>query len=314
MKRLFILTLIFAITISFVPLTLAESEKTLKLATDERGEFFWVIGKNMAGVLSDEGIPTDVVVTHGDIDNIEMLVSKEADLAVVSGPVINKYLNEVGAQDDIVIVTPIWPSAVHFMIRHDYMESGSITDLYKKTVYLGEEKSWEREAATKILEALGVKTKKMMSEVTEIELIGVMTDFVGKRLDGAVIIGAVPDPMVDSILSKTGHIYKLIPIGEGELKLISGTQIKSFLINLPSDTYSYQSEEFSTLAVPNFLISRRELSDDTAYRIVREIYKNAETIMGYQRRGGSLPEEDYRDHLIVPLHSGSEVYFEESGM
>jgi TRAP-type uncharacterized transport system substrate-binding protein len=116
MKRLFILTLIFAITITFSPLTLAESEKTLKLATDEMGEFFWVIGKNMAEVLSDEGISTDVVVTSGDVENLEMLASKEVDLAIVSGPVINSYLNEVGKSDGIVTVTPIWPSAAHFMI------------------------------------------------------------------------------------------------------------------------------------------------------------------------------------------------------
>ncbi len=314
MKRPFILILTFAIAISFSTLTFAEGEKTLKIATDEMGEFFWVIGKNIAEVLSNEGIPTDVVVTSGDIENIEMLKSKEVDLAIVSGPVINSYLNEKGMADDIVTVTPIWPFAVHFMIRQDYIESRSITDLNNKNVYLGDEKSWERDAATKILEALGVKTKKMMWEVTELQLMDVMTDFIEKRLDGAVIFGAVPDPIVDSILSRTGHIYKLIPIGEGELKLISGTQIKSFLIRLPSDTYSYQSEEFTTLAVSNFLISRKDLPDDTAYRIVREIYENADAIKGYQRRGGPLFRELYREHLIVPMHPGSEVYFEENGM
>ena len=233
MKRLFILILTFSIAISFSTLALAQGEETLKLATDEMGEFFWAIGKNMADVFSDDGIPTDVVVTHGDIDNIELLASREVDLAIVSGPVINKYLNEVGGAGDIVTVTPIWPGAVHFLIRNDSIESGTITDLNKKTVYLGDENSWERDTAQKILDALGVKTKKMMFEVKRIELIGEMTDFVGKRLDGAVIIGAVPDPIVDDILSKTGHIYKLIPVREGEQEFVSDAQIKSFPLRLP---------------------------------------------------------------------------------
>jgi TRAP transporter TAXI family solute receptor len=311
MKRLYavigalaILTLLFATPKIY-------GEETLRLATGERGKYQWIMGKRISELLSRSHTTTGLVVTKGGNESIDMLLSDEVDLAIVSGPELSRYLTEHSGTQHLVTTAPIWPSAVHFLIRSDFIETDTLQDFDRRRIYTGPDGSWEKETAQAILAAAGIRTKRLIKKVSEYELFGVLTDFVAQELDGVVIVNPIPDPTTDTILSETGHNYKLIPMGQQELKIVQNTVGELFLITLPPGTYSYQVDELTTLAVPNFIITTDDFPRDTVNTIVSMIYENAHTIREYHPWDELQIDDGLKSHLLVPLHEGARDFFSE---
>ncbi len=292
----------------FLPKPLFAAE-TLKLATDEHGDFFWIMGTKIAKTLSDSGIPTDVIISGGCAENLDLLLNSKADIALVTAPALNRYLNEGGEIDNFSTITALWPRAIHFLLLDKFVKTGTLNDFHKRRVYLGPEGSLKRKIVEEVFKSMGIKTKRTIMTINELSVVGIMTNYIEQKLDGAIFIDRVPSPTVESILAKTGHFYKIIPAGRETSGHLSGLGKGFFIIEVPEDIYTYQHEKYITIGIESFLIARKDLPDKTALKLVEAIFDNVDAIEKDFNFGFGLKKENGANNLVVPLHPGVEEYF-----
>ena len=279
----------------------AHAAEPLSLATRKPGDFFWVMGKQLCRIWSADGLSAEAVETGGDRENMDLVASGTADIALVSGIALADYLAE-HPDAPIVTVASCWKSAVHVMIDKEFVVTGSMGDLEKRRLYLGSETDPDGIAARRILAALGIKPYRYTREIADTELLSVMTDFKDRELEGAFVIGPVPNPMVRDIISDTGGTVVFIPANEADVSALSAAGLPLFLWKIPADSYSYQPDPVSVIAQGTYLIARADLPGETARRLSADIFANAARLAAYFPRGGTLSADEAADHLVAPLH------------
>jgi len=300
MKRSVIWLLALAVFLTLWSGPGARAAEPMRLATGGAGDFFWVMGKELCRIWSEDGLPASVVETAGDRQNMDLVVSGKADAALVSGFALAGYLAEhPGAP--IVTVASCWKSPVHVFLNREFIKTGSLADLTGRRLYLGPEASPDGIAARRILAALGIKPNRYAREISETELLSVMTDFIKRELDGAVIIGPAPDPMVRDIISGAGGIMGLIPAGPDDIAVLSAAGLPVFAATLPKESYSYQSDDIQLIAEGTYLIARTELPNETARLLSSGIFENAGRLAAYFPQGGKLSASDAAAHPVAPM-------------
>ncbi len=300
---------ILLVVLAFCLPKLLFAAEPLKFATDKRGDYSWIMGTRIAKALNDSGIPTDVIISGGCAENLDLLLNSKADIALVTAPALNRYLNEGGKIDNFSTITALWPRAIHFLLLDKFIKTGTLNDFHKRRVYLGPKGSLKRKIVEEVFESMGIKTKRTVMTINELNIVGIMTNYIEQKLDGAVFIDYVPSPTVESILAKTGHFYKLIPAEKEAHGHMSKQGKGFFVVEVPEDIYTYQSEKYITIGIESFLITRSDLPDETARKLVEAIFDNVDTIEKDFDFGLRLKRESGANNLVVPLHPGVDEYF-----
>lgn len=83
---------------------------------------------------------------------------------------------------------------------------------------------------------------------------------------------------------------------------------------IPANTYTGQTVDIPTAAIPNFLITHSGVSDDTAYRMTKAMYDNIDTLYAAHNAAKAIKRENAIKGMPVPLHPGAERYYKEVGL
>ncbi len=301
MKRVLMWSSILVVLCAILPGVPARAAEPLRLATGNAGDFFWIMGKELSKIWGREGIPTEAVETTGDRENLELVASKKAELALVSGFELADFLRDK-PDAPIVTVASCWKSAVTVILNKKFITTGSMRDLDGRKLYLGPEASPDGVAVRRILAALGIRPNRFTREAAESELLAVMTDFKKRELDGAIIIGPVADPMVRDIIDGTGDVLRIVGADEGVISTLAAAGLPVFLMTLPAQSYPYQREDIAVIGTGTYLVARPDLPDGTARGLAAGIFENSGEIAAYFPQGGTLSAADAAAHLIAPLH------------
>ncbi len=83
---------------------------------------------------------------------------------------------------------------------------------------------------------------------------------------------------------------------------------------IPANTYSGQTEDVATAAIPNFLVTHSGVSDDMAYRMTKAMYDNLDTLFAAHNAARAINRDNAIKGMPVPLHPGAERYYKEVGL
>ena len=83
---------------------------------------------------------------------------------------------------------------------------------------------------------------------------------------------------------------------------------------IPANTYTGQTTDIATAAIPNFLVTHSGVSDDTAYRMAKAMYDNIDTLYAAHNAAKVIKRENAIKGMPVPLHPGAERYYKEIGL
>jgi TRAP transporter TAXI family solute receptor len=83
---------------------------------------------------------------------------------------------------------------------------------------------------------------------------------------------------------------------------------------IPANTYTGQTQDVATAAIPNFLVTHSGVSDELAYQMAKQMYENIDTLYAAHNAAKAIKRENAIKGMPVPLHPGAERYYREVGL
>ena len=87
-----------------------------------------------------------------------------------------------------------------------------------------------------------------------------------------------------------------------------------FTATIPANTYEGQAADVTTVAVPNFLVTRADLSDDLVYKLTAAIYDNLDALVTAHAAAKGISLDKAAKGSPAPLHPGAAKYFTEKNV
>ena len=221
----------------------------IAIATGEEGGLYFALGTEMQGTLQRrlQRIP-EVVATAGSVDNVEMLLRGDADLAIIQGGST--------ALDELTVVTPLYPELVLVMVRKD-RGIETMSDLLGRNVALGREGSGMRASAIALLSRFKIGPEEFGNN-----------DFYFKHLldtpslDAAIVTTGIENHDVNELLET--NEFKLLPILDTAAVEMRDPYFRR--MEIPSGLFSERpavpEQPTPTLATTAYLVAREDAHPD----------------------------------------------------
>ncbi|WP_180125463.1 TAXI family TRAP transporter solute-binding subunit [Rhodoferax sp. BLA1] len=83
---------------------------------------------------------------------------------------------------------------------------------------------------------------------------------------------------------------------------------------IPANTYTGQTTDVATAAIPNFLVTHAGVSNELAYQMTKSLYDNLDTLYAAHNAAKAIKPENAAKGMPIPLHPGAEKYYREVGL
>lgn len=160
----------------------------------------------------------------------------------------------------------------------------------------------------RIINQLGVADKIKIVNTGYGEMSSLFQDNV---VQSATVIGSIPHPVVDEILSVSeGHV---LPVEDD----VAEALVKAFnyeKVTIPAGTFKGQDKAIPTIGSVTQVTTYAELPDEWAYNIVKTTWENRQRLVQAHKAYGEFGEEIAVKGVRIPFHPGAEQYWKEIGL
>jgi TRAP transporter TAXI family solute receptor len=327
LNRLFLVTLA-AILIGLLimpagPLRAAKDATSLVIATATTGGTYYPMGVGMASLWSirlakDHGIMVQAITSAGSGENVNMLRGKEVDLAILQGLFGKSVWNGLGNYKGkelktIRSITMLWPNVEHFVILGDKVKTGTPTDIKGLRFSIGRAGSGTERSGLTIMSALGMSRDSVKGEyLGYFESAKAMKD---KRISGANIPAGPPVAAITDLFATPGLKIKVLEFTDEQLDTINReTAYPGYRYVIKAGTYPGQKADIRTIAQPNLLVVREDISEDVVYLLTKTLFDNPDFLKNVHKMGAFITKENALSGLPAPLHPGAMKYYQEAGL
>ncbi|MGA1195028.1 MAG: TAXI family TRAP transporter solute-binding subunit [Candidatus Latescibacterota bacterium] len=300
-----------------------EKSHNFIIATATTGGTYYPVGVALGTIITQKQAPTltaSAINSAGSGENIQMLVNKEAQLAILQGlygAMAYKGKGTYAGQpiQNIRSITMLWENVEHFLLQSSYAKTGNIQDLQnlKQKYSIGKRGSGTEGSTRTILEALGIEpdtdfTPEYLGYSPSIQAM------IDGRIAGASTPAGPPVAAVTQALAQLGQDVTLLSFTDAQLEKIRAEFPVWTAYTLPINTYPGQTEAIQTIAQPNFLACHADLPEDVIYTLTKTIYDNLSAIQNIHKATLAMKLEKAIAGLAVPLHSGAAKFYKEKGL
>jgi TRAP transporter TAXI family solute receptor len=304
----------------------AQAEGDYLLATASTGGTYYPVGVALSTLVKVKLQPTDkinmsAINSAGSGENIKLLRENEAQFAILQG-LYGAYawqgtgpIEQDGPQKELRSVSMLWQNVEHFTVKSEYAKTGTIDDVkgIGSVAGFGKKNSGSLGSSRTIFANLGVDIDK------QFELFyGGYGALASAMQDGkADLIGTpagVPVGAVTKLFSARSGDVTLLGFSEEQAKRADGGMELWTPYLIPAGTYPGQEKDVTTIAQPNFLAVRADVSEDDVYLITKTIYENLGFLQAIHKATNAMALEKAIAGLPMPLHPGAARYFTEAGL
>lgn len=160
----------------------------------------------------------------------------------------------------------------------------------------------------RIIEQLGVAKDVKIVNTGYGEMSSLFQDNV---VQSATVIGSIPHPVVDEILSVAeGHV---LPVEDSVADaLVSAFNYEK--VTIPAGTFKRQDKDIPTIGSVTQVTTYAEMPDEWAYNIVKSTWENRQRMVQAHKAYGEFGEEIAVKGVRIPFHPGAEQYWKEIGL
>jgi TRAP transporter TAXI family solute receptor len=316
--RKIIVALAAACTVAALPAA-AQEKVNLSIATGGTGGVYYPLGGGMANVLSKTvpGLTATAEVTGGSVDNLKLIGTGKPYIALsMTDAALDAYKGEdkfKSAKVDVRTLMILYPNRMH-VVSVEGTGVTKMSDLKGKRVSTGSPGSATEVMAFRVIEAAGLdKDKDMRRERLGVaESVNAIKD---KKIDAFFWVGGLPTAAVTDLAATPG--VKIRMIDHANTVAAMNKKYGNLYVQdaIPKDTYPGMTADNKQATVMNILVANANLSEQTAYNIVKTMFDKRAALIAVHREAASINLDNQKAAASpIPWHPGALKYFAEQGI
>ncbi|SIQ66763.1 TAXI family TRAP transporter solute-binding subunit [Marinobacterium stanieri] len=304
----------------------AADSRSYILATASTGGTYYPVGVALATLTKvklepTQGISMSAINSAGSGENIKLLRENEAQFAILQG-LYGAWawsgegaMETSGKQEGLRSVSMLWQNVEHFVVRSQYAQTGTITDLNGlegQKFSIGKKNSGTEGSGRTILGNLGVNVDGF--NLAHMGYGASADALQNGTIDGMNIPAGVPASAITRAYAAMGDDIRVLDFSDEQMAEANGNYKLWTRYVIPANTYPGQTQDINTMAQPNFLAVRDDISEEDVYMLTKTIYENLPFLNSIHKATKAMALEKAIAGLPVPLHPGAARYYTEMGI
>jgi len=293
----------------------AQSAEFINILTGGTAGVYYPLGSALTKIYGDniKGSKVQVQVTKASVENLNLLQEGKGEIAFVLGDSAkdawagNEDAGFKNKLDKLRIIGAIYPNYVQIVALKG-SNIKTLTDLKGKRISVGAAKSGTELNARAVLAAAGMSYKDLgkveyLPFAESVELIK------NRQLDATLQSAGLGVASLKDLANSVEINVVAVPadvVKKMGAPFIPGT--------IPAETYKGQTTAVSTTAIVNYLVTRKDVSDATAYQMTKLFYENLPALVAAHSAAKDINMKDAANNPPLPLHPGAAKYYKEKGL
>ena len=309
-KKLSAVLAAFLLTIST-----SQSAEFINILTGGTSGVYYPLGSALTKIYGDniKDSKVQVQVTKASVENLVLLQEGKGEIAFVLGDSAKDAWDgkeDAGFKtklDKLRIIGAIYPNYIQIVASKD-SKIKTLADLKGKGLSVGAAKSGTELNSRAILSAAGLSYKDLgkveyLPFAESIELIK------NRQLDATLQSAGLGVASLKDLANSLDVTVVSVP--DAVVKKMGAPFMSG---KIPANTYKGQAEDVSTAAVVNYLVTRKDVSDATAYQMTKLFYENLPALVAAHSAAKDINLKDAAKNPPLPLHPGAIKYYKEKGL
>jgi TRAP transporter TAXI family solute receptor len=293
----------------------AFAQQQLSIATAGTGGIYYPLGGGLAEVINQHvnGFAATAEVTGGSVENMGLIATGDADLAIALGDTVRQARTGTGRFEGqrLEMISGLSSLYLNLVQIATLADSGitSLSGLKGKRVSVGAPGSGTEVNAKAILAANGIgyddiKEQRLNFNETADALAN------GDIDAGFWSVGAPTSAILNLATTQSIH---MIELSEKEIAATHAADPIFTRSTLPGGTYTGVEGDVTVLGIPNVLAVSTDMPDDLAYALTRALYEHLDELSIIHPAARQISVKFTLETMPVPLHPGAARYYEEIG-
>jgi TRAP transporter TAXI family solute receptor len=277
-----------------------------KLATGNPGGVYQIYGDGLAKLVTEAtGVQMSTFGTEGSVANLRMLARGTADLGFsLADSALDAYEGQETFKSGALRLWALartYDNYVHVVVPISSV-ADKLEQLENLVVSVGPQDSGTAVVAGRLLRLAGVKV-----QVRNLELEDATERLAHGGIDAMIWSGGLPTNPILALQKTVG--FKLLDIGKQASALAARRFGGYVLSSIPPSVYGL-ANTVPTLAVPNYLLARRGLSDSWAWWTLNTMFRRQADLEKVHPEAGSLDARSAIATMPIPLHPAAVRWYE----
>lgn len=253
-------------------------------------------------------------VTKASAENLNLLQAGRGELAMALGDSVSDAWKgdvEAGFKTKLDKLRGLSGTYNNYIQIVASADSGikTLADLKGKRISVGAAKSGTELNARAVFKAAGIN----YSDLAKVEYLafGESVELMKNRqLDATLQSAGLGVASIRDLATAINII--IIPVPASVVAKVGDAAYQPAVI--PANTYTGQTADVVTAAIPNFLVTHSGVSDELAYQMTKTMYENLDSLYAAHNSAKAIKRENAIKGMPIPLHPGSERYYKEVGL
>jgi TRAP transporter TAXI family solute receptor len=293
----------------------AQSAEFINILTGGTAGVYYPLGSALTKIYGDniKGSKVQVQVTKASVENLNLLQEGKGEIAFVLGDSAkdawagNEDAGFKNKLDKLRIIGAIYPNYVQ-IVASKGSNIKTLSDLKGKRISVGAAKSGTELNARAVLTAAGMSYKDLgkveyLPFAESVELIK------NRQLDATLQSAGLGVASLKDLANSVE--INVVAVPEDVVKKMGAPFIPG---TIPAETYKGQTAPVSTTAIINYLVTRKDVSDATAYQMTKLFYENLPALVAAHSAAKDINVKDAASNPPLPLHPGAAKYYKEKGL
>jgi len=301
-------------TILLIPFA-THAEEFINILTGGTSGVYYPLGVGLSKIYGNKipGARTQVQATKASVENLNLLQQGKGEIAFALGDSVklawegNEEAGFKAPLKKLRGIAAIYPNYIQIVASK---ASGvtSLEGLKGKSISVGAAKSGTELNARAIFAAAGMSYKDL-SKTEYLPFAESVELMKNRQLDATLQSAGLGVASLKDLSTSVDIAMVAIPAS-----VASALGAPYVATTIPAGTYTGQETDIPTVAVVNFLVTREDLSDETAYQMTKLLFENLPELEAAHKAAQDIKLEDALKGMPVPLHPGAERYYKEKGL
>ena len=304
-----------AITALMLTVSSAQSAEFINILTGGTSGVYYPLGVGISKIYAEKIKDSKVQVqaTKASVENLNLLQDGKGEIAFVLGDSVkfawagDAEAGFKGKLDKLRLIGAIYPNYIQIVASKE-SNIKTLADLKGKRISVGAAKSGTELNSRAIFAAAGMSYKDLakveyLPYAESVELIK------NRQLDATLQSAGIGVASLKDLANSVEIVVVTVPasvVKKMGAPFVSG--------KIPANTYKGQTTDVTTAAVINYLVTRKDVSDATAYQMTKLFYENLPALVASHAAAKDITLKDAAKNSPIPLHPGAIKFYKEKGL